>query len=187
MTILNKIKLCSASWSQMADYAESKRCRRVTLLNYFDESFSKALRQLWYLSESTSWTIVRWHRDRTKGLSAVTSSERKIRNRLCYWFFKGSASEKSVMNTAIFHHSKGSEYTKEQWRAYKKIYCSKAISKNNTEFVVLATHWPLHVKFVWRKKSNAPWVHSTKGRKGIPKNIITKNNSELMEAGLLSS
>lgn len=182
-------KIMLRKLEQMADYAESKKCRRVTLLNYFDESFQGPCGNCDICLKVHPELLFDGTVIAQKVLSAVTRLKERFGIGYVIDFLKGSASEKiRDEHRYLPTFGKGSEYTKEQWRAYIKDLLQQGyLKQSNTEFVVLQLTELAREVLYEGKKVMLHVVHSTKEEKEFRRNITpTNSNAETLEAGLLS-
>jgi ATP-dependent DNA helicase RecQ len=104
---------------QMADYCTSKKCRRETLLRYFDEAFTGPCNNC----DRCLTTEVTETFDGTRiaqiALSAVVRLKERFGISYLIDFLKGSSSAKLWdEHRYLPTFGKGSDYTRDEWRAY---------------------------------------------------------------------
>ena len=136
---------------------------KVTLLNYFDESFQGPCGNcdicLVHPELLFDGTVIA-----QKVLSAVTTSERKIRNRLCYWFFKRFRVWK-IRDEHRYLPTFGERkwiHKRTMAGLHKDLLQQGYLKQSNTEFVVLQLTDLAREVLYEGKKVMLHVVHSTK-------------------------
>ncbi|HRH64998.1 MAG TPA: DNA helicase RecQ [Bacteroidia bacterium] len=124
---------------QMADYAESRKCRRETILNYFDEPFRGPCGNCDVCLQTGPVALFDGTIIAQKVLSAVTRLKERFGIGYVIDFLKGSQSEKIwEEHRYLPTFGKGNEYTRDEWRAYIKDLLGQGyLRQSNTEFAVL--------------------------------------------------
>ncbi|MBK9542161.1 MAG: DNA helicase RecQ [Bacteroidetes bacterium] len=132
-------KIMLSKLEQMADYAGSGKCRRETILNYFDEPFKGPCGNCDVCMQSHPIPVFDGTIIAQKVLSAVSRLKERFGIGYVIDFLKGSASEKIwEEHRYLPTFGKGNEYTRDQWRAYIKDLLAQGYLKQSTgEFAVL--------------------------------------------------
>lgn len=132
-------KIMIRKLEKMADYAESKRCRRETILNYFDEPFKGPCGNCDVCLRTNPVELFDGTIIAQKALSAVSRLKERFGIGYVIDFLKGSQSEKIwEEHRYLPTFGKGNEFTRDQWRAYIKDLLEQGyLRQSNNEFSVL--------------------------------------------------
>ncbi|MBK7853241.1 MAG: DNA helicase RecQ [Bacteroidetes bacterium] len=132
-------KIMIRKLEKMADYAESRRCRRETILNYFDEPFKGPCGNCDVCLRSNAVELFDGTIIAQKALSAVSRLKERFGIGYVIDFLKGSQSEKIwEEHRYLPTFGKGNEFTRDQWRAYIKDLLEQGyLRQSNNEFSVL--------------------------------------------------
>lgn len=132
-------KIMIRKLEKMADYAESKRCRRETILNYFDEPFKGPCGNCDVCLRINPVELFDGTIIAQKALSAVSRLKERFGIGYVIDFLKGSQSEKIwEEHRYLPTFGKGNEFTRDQWRAFIKDLLEQGyLRQSNNEFSVL--------------------------------------------------
>lgn len=132
-------KIMIRKLEKMADYAESKRCRRETILNYFDEPFKGPCGNCDVCLRTNPVELFDGTIIAQKALSAVSRLKERFGIGYVIDFLKGSQSEKIwEEHRYLPTFGKGNEFTRDQWRAFIKDLLEQGyLRQSNNEFSVL--------------------------------------------------